>query len=146
MTLRRLTPINGDAVLPLADAKQQCRVLHNDEDALIAALRDAAIAHVEKLSGIALAPADFEWSTRRYTESELPMRPVTAVTATEADGITTATFTAGIATPADAPDLIAAVRLMLGHLYAHREAVGSVMAELPLGVQALVDLNRRILV
>lgn len=49
-------------------------------------------------------------------------------------------YTAGFATvPAD---LVAAVKLWSGHLFANREAVGAPMSEVPLALQALVAPNR----
>lgn len=44
----------GEALLPLADAKAHLRVLEDDEDDLIAALRDAAIDAVEQYTGLRL--------------------------------------------------------------------------------------------
>lgn len=80
MTLLRLTPLDGDAIIPLDDAKAQLRVRHSSEDALIGSLRDAAIGHIERVSGIALATASFRWSTRTFPErAQLPMRPVSAL-------------------------------------------------------------------
>lgn len=46
----------GEAVLPLDLAKAHLRVLHDDEDDLIAALRDAAIVMVEEYTGLVLNP------------------------------------------------------------------------------------------
>jgi uncharacterized phiE125 gp8 family phage protein len=80
VTLRRLTPLDGEAILPLADAKKHLRVLEDTHDAVIEALRDAAVGHIERLSGIALAPASFRWSLRSFPcRIELPMRPVTGL-------------------------------------------------------------------
>lgn len=49
------------------------------------------------------------------------------------------TFSAGFAEGAAPPSLLQAVRLMLGHMFANREAVlvGVVAAEVPLGVAAM---------
>lgn len=174
--LRRLTPLNGDAILSLADAKTQCRVLHDDDDADIVAYRNAAVAHVERVSGVILAPADFEWTGWSFP-GELPVRPVTsvAVSYSGADGVPVAcagaqyvgdrllpapgeawpytyrgvkvAFTAGLTSPNDAPDLLAAVRLMVGHLYANREAVTDrTVNEVPLAVDALIQSHRRVMV
>lgn len=46
----------GEALLPLAAAKAHLRVLHDDEDDLIDALRDAAVTMVEQFTGLVLAP------------------------------------------------------------------------------------------
>lgn len=180
MTLTRVTPLDGEAILPLADAKLHLRVTHDEEDSLIEALRDAAVSHVERVSGIALAPGDWRWTLSRFpSRIELPIAPVTAVdgvTYLDADGASqtytdarlvdgavypaaggswpyaydgvTVEFTAGLSDPGEAPELTAAAKLMLGHLYAHREAVqvGQTPTELPLGVQALIDTYRKVLV
>lgn len=46
----------GEALLPLDAAKQHIRVLHDDEDDLIEALRDAALTMVEQYTGLVLGP------------------------------------------------------------------------------------------
>ena len=48
--------VYGEALLPLADAKAWCRVLHDDDDDLIAALRDAAIDMVEQYANLRMGP------------------------------------------------------------------------------------------
>lgn len=84
MPLTRLTPLDGESIIPLLEAKQHLRVEHDDthEDALIASLRDAAIAHVERVSGVILAEAEFMWTAPRFSGCvELPVRPVRTVDA-----------------------------------------------------------------
>lgn len=77
MPLTRLTPLDGDAILPLKDAKEQVRVTHDDEDNTITVLRDAAIRNVERVSGVILAPTEFRWTAPRFGASiELPVGPV----------------------------------------------------------------------
>jgi uncharacterized phiE125 gp8 family phage protein len=175
MNLTRLTPIDGEAVLPLAEARAQVRVMHNAEDALLSALRDAAVGHVERESGVILAPAQFRWLLRSFPgRVDLPLRPVVAinsVTYLDTDGIeqeypgarlvggsvypatsghwpcayhyAAVTFTAGLDAPTDAPELIAAAKLMIGHLWENRSASSErAMAELPLGVDALIGTYR----
>lgn len=177
--LTRLTPLDGESILPLADAKAHLRVLHDDEDALIEQLRDAAISHVERVSGVALGESEWRWSRSAFvTPVDLPIGPVTelgevahtdgdgeAVTYTgarlvdgkvypvwneawpTANGYAAVTFTAGLASSDDAPELIAAVKLFLGHLYVNREAVSEkAMQEVPLAVDALIQTHRVVLV
>lgn len=180
MPLTRITPLDGDTILPLADAKAHLRVTHDDEDALISSLRDAAVGHVERVSGIALAEGDWLWSMRRFpARVDLPMGPVSAlgdVSYLDSEGAeqtyadarlvgssvfpavngswptayeqASVEFTAGLASADEAPELVAAAKLLLGHLYENREAVnvGNITTELPLGVQALIDTYRAVLV
>lgn len=180
MPITRVTPLDGDTILPLADAKAHLRVSHTSEDSLIASLRDAAIGHVERVSGVALASGDWRWTLRGFpARVDLPMRPVTAlgdvkyydadgVEQTYADarlvdgavlpaangvfptayGFASIEFTAGLASSDEAPELTAAVKLLLGHFYANREAVvtGTIATELPLSVNALIDTYRAVLV
>lgn len=51
------------------------------------------------------------------------------------------TFTVGYTTPPK--NLIAAVLLLVGHLYATRHAAGDAIKEVPLGVETMVGLSRR---
>lgn len=77
----------GEAVLPLADAKAHCRVLDDDEDDLIAALRDAAVQMVEHYCGVRLTdiggspPLVWRGETlpSGATPVEMGVRPITAI-------------------------------------------------------------------
>ena len=63
----------------------------------------------------------------------------------DSTGAVTITFSAGFADVAqEAPSLVTAVKLMLGHLFMNREAVmsGAAANELPLGFKAMCDLHR----
>lgn len=180
MTLTRVTPLAGETILPIEDAKAHLRVTHSSEDTLIEALRDAAIGHVERVAGVALAEGTWRWTLRSFpSRIDLPMGPVTtvdAVTYFDADGAeqtyadarlvngsaypaaggswptaydsVTVEFTAGLASASDAPELLAAVQLLLGHFYINREAIniGNIVNELPLGVDALIGTYRKVLV
>lgn len=180
MSLTRTTALDGEAILPLADCKLHLKVETEDEDALIADIRDAAILHIERVSGVILAPSDFRWTMRRFAARvDLPNGPATALgevtyhdelgeAATYtgarlvdgavypavgeiwpyANGYAAVNYTAGLASPDDAPQLLAAVKLLLGHWYANREAVneGASNTVLPLGVDALVQTSLKILV
>jgi len=177
MPLTRLTPLDGESILSLADCKAHLRVLHNEEDAVITSLRDAAIAQVERLSGVILATADFRWTAPRFASAVcLPVRPITEIgdvahlddagasvtyagarivsgkvypavggSFPAANGQASVEFTAGVESPDEVPGLIAAVKLLLGHWFANREATGD-EKELPFGVQYLIDSHRQVLV
>jgi len=74
----------GEALLPIAEAKEQLRVLEDDDDALIAAMRDAAIATVEDYTGLVLGPrTGLVWraeSLPRYSNAlPLGVRPATGL-------------------------------------------------------------------
>lgn len=74
----------GEALLPIAEAKAQLRVLEDDDDALIAVMRDAAIATVEDYTGLVLGPrTGLVWraeSLPRYSNAlNLGVRPATAL-------------------------------------------------------------------
>lgn len=171
--LTRISPIDGEAILTIEEAREQVRVLDNRQDAIIGALRRAAIAHVEKASGVILAPSSFTWQTSRFPGGgiTLPVKPVTAInsiTHFDADGATTnypgarligrevhpanrgvwpsangwvsVSFSAGLDNVEDtAPDLLAAVRLLLGHLFENREgSTDKALKEIPMGISALI--------
>jgi len=81
MTLERLTALDGEAILPLTDAKLHLKVDADTDDTLIRALRDEALSHVEEMSGWALAEGSFRWTARRFADRiELPIRPVKEIT------------------------------------------------------------------
>lgn len=179
MKLTRVSPLDGEAILPLADCKTHLRVSHDSENTLIGSLRNAAIGHVERVSGVALASGQWRWTLKRFTSRiDLPMGPATAVDAVtylDADGAkqtyadarlidgqvypsaggswptaydsVVVEFTAGLESADEAPELLAAVMLLLGHLYLHREATtADALKEVPLGVDALIGTYRKVLV
>jgi len=186
-TINPATPIDGEAVLPLVDAKAHLRVLDDDEDALIEALRTAAIDWIERHCGVALGRRSFVlshsdggfWGAAPlrlpigpvisvegvgYLDSAGTVQALVAVTdwrlASNAlvpvaggiwpatlcgPGAITVSFTAGYADAlAEAPALVAAVKMLLGHLYKFREAVisGVSISEVPFGVTALCAAYR----
>lgn len=76
----------GDAILSVPDCKAHLRVLHDSEDELIAALRDAAIEYVERYCGVKLGPVTgLTWRSQLLPANphfsiSLAVRPVTSVT------------------------------------------------------------------
>jgi uncharacterized phiE125 gp8 family phage protein len=91
VSLTRITPLDGEAIIPLETIKFQAHITHAIEDATLAAFRDAAVGQVENASGFALAEAQFRWTMPRFaTRIALPVRPVVsvdAITYTDAGGI-----------------------------------------------------------
>ena len=170
--LHRLTPIDGEAILTLEECKRHLRVRHQEDDAAIEAYRLSAIAFVERQASTALLPADFRVEAVRFEDLRtLPIHPVQSVISavhhdsagTEVayaprlqagrlrpvqggtwpyeNGYASVTFEAGHLDPPD--DLIAAVKLMLGHLYSNRSAVMSGGAvEVPLAIDSLISSHR----
>lgn len=179
-TLTRVSALDGDAILTLAECKSHLRVTHSNEDTLITSLRNSAIGHVERVSGVALASGTWRWTMPRIpARIDLPMGPVTAIgdiTYTDSNeaaatystgrlvygsvhpalgdswpvanyGDVAIEFTAGLASATDAPELLAAVKLLLTHLYENRSATenGNVIPrEVPFGVDALIDDYRKV--
>lgn len=95
--LTALEPADGDAILPLADARAHLNLTADDSfhDTAVIALRDAAIDFVEGYSGKALSPRQFEWSADRFTSSiALPVGPISsdgaAISYYDSDGADTA--------------------------------------------------------
>lgn len=88
---------------------------------------------------VALAASAYRWS--EYS----PRRVLSGSAYLFIAGEVRTRFTAGYAPGAAPASLVAAVKLMLGHLYANREAVISASAsELPMGIEALCRGHRRI--
>lgn len=189
-TISPASPIDGEVILPLDDAKAHLRVLSNDEDTLIAVLRDAAIDWVERHCGVALSSRDFVMSGTGFDIAApidgtllLPIVPVSAVSSIsylDASGVSqtlsgsgwrlasnmlaltagsswpatlrgpgavTVTFTAGFADAlAEAPALVAAVKLLLGQMFKFREEIvsGTIVQAVPLGVQRLCESYRSV--
>ena len=76
----------------IAELKEQLRIDHSDEDALLGAKITAARRHVENLTGTAIAPATYEFFLDSFplAEIELPRAPVISVSTVSyigADGI-----------------------------------------------------------
>jgi uncharacterized phiE125 gp8 family phage protein len=79
-TITRPAPVDGEAVLPIVDAKAHLRVLHDDEDPLIEALRDAAIDWVERYCSVSLGVRSYVWHGSGLCDAVmLPIGPVVAV-------------------------------------------------------------------
>ena len=146
----------------LADAKEHLRVDHDDEDTVIAALLDTAVAHLDGWSGVlgrAIMPQTWRVSAP-VGDVVLPMPDVTAasvdygdgpvvldVTATGAGPVVTldqdADVTFTCAMPAHLlPAVKGAVLMLVAHWYATREAVSGAMAPVPMAADALISALR----
>lgn len=78
--LAPLSTVNGEAVLPLAAAKEHLRIVIDDEDDLIAALRDAAVDFVQKFTEIQLSAQVRTWTGQFCAEGIVTgVRPITAI-------------------------------------------------------------------
>lgn len=138
------------------------RVDHTEDDTLIEALVASATAHLDGWTGVlgrCIMPQTWK-ITADAGEIVLPMPDVTAATAAYEAGTTAlaitatalgpcvtlteacdVTFTCGL--PARLlPAAQAAIKLLVGHWYANREAIGDVGAEIPLAVDSLVTAMR----
>jgi uncharacterized phiE125 gp8 family phage protein len=79
-------PIDGDTILPLADARVHLNLTANDtfHDAAVTGARDAAISWTENYTGQSFQERDFLWETDQFRcEMRLPIGPVTEVTDVE---------------------------------------------------------------
>ena len=150
-------------VVTLADMKAHLRVEHSADDALIGALHDAAVAHLDGWRG-ALGRAilsqvwrqDYEdWGTG---DLALPLPDVSAATGELLQGLggpfvrfeefpdadlVRIQFTCALPTQL-LPVVQTAVKLMVGTWYENREAVitGTTATTVPLAVEALIDAVR----
>lgn len=80
LTVTPAAPIDGDAVIPLVAAREFLRVDGNDEDATIAALRDAALVAIERHCAVSLTSR--QWVATfdgLHGSLRFPVSPVTAV-------------------------------------------------------------------
>lgn len=83
-----LVPVGyGESILSLAAAKAHCRVISDDDDDLIAALRDAAVDAVEQMTMLYLAArTDLQWVGAGFgADMVLGKGPNAVVTAIEYD-------------------------------------------------------------
>ena len=156
-----------EPVVAVADLRAHLRVVGTHDDAVIAGLHDAAVAHLDGWRGVlGRAIRSQVWRVTATGEGPhlLPMPDVTAIAATvgggpvaveseltvrgaqvTVPGVTgdaVVTFTCEM--PAQLrPAAEMAVKLMVGHWYEHREAVGpSSIVALPLAVDALIGALR----
>lgn len=114
--LRTRTPATDEPVT-LEEAKAHLAVIHAADDLLISALIVAAREVVERATAYALVVASYEWTPMGERCAPLPIEPGT-VTSAEGERPLLFNTTPG---PVPAP-LRAAILLLVGDLYANREA------------------------
>lgn len=174
----------GESLLPLAACKAHLKIEADDEDEdeLIAALRDAAVNAVEQYANLRMAPvagmvATFAGFATRLRPGIGPSATMTVTGIGYIDGSgadqvlapgawrvepggaimapvggswpiggydVAITFDVGFPVGACPAGLIAAAKLMLGHLHANRSAIvtSGAVGELPLGFVMLCDQHR----
>ena len=151
-----------DLPVSLDQAKDHCRVDHNEDDALIETLVAAATGHLDGWTGVlgrCLLPQTWKVSAEAG-DVVLPFPDVTAATAAYAAGDAPLTITATALGPCvtltEACDVTftcamperllatarVAILLIVGHWYANRESVGANLAEVPLTADALITQMR----
>lgn len=160
-------------VVALADLRAHLRVDHLDDDAVITSLEAAAVAHLDGWTGIlgrAIRPQVWRQEFAAGEPVRLAMPDVTTITVVAFDAAgdevsVTATLKADYRGPwvdvvgaydtlrvtytcamtaTQLPAAQIAVKLLVGHWYANREAVtvGAAPSELPFAVDALVKAMR----
>lgn len=124
-------------VVTLTDMKEHLRVLHDDEDLMIQSLTDAAVSWLDGWDGVlgrCVMP-----QTWRIDAADLVAGfrlPDVTDAVEETDGSLTVTC----AMPVEKlPSVQMAVKLLVGHWYLHREAVGERMEAQPMAVRALLE-------
>lgn len=171
MTPPVLVTAPASPVVDLADLKEHLRVDISDDDALITALETAAVAHLDGWKGIlgrAILSQVWQQEFAAGECARLLMPDVVSVEVTGFDDLGSevnvtgvlkydfrgsyveiegnyATVTVDYTCAMPAQQLPAAqhtVKLLVGHWYEHREAVGSAKVPLPIAVDALVTAMR----
>lgn len=136
--LRLLVPATEEPV-SLAEAKTHLVLLHDSDDVLITAFIAAAREVVEQQTGYALVEASYAWSPIGRGRTLPPIEP--AVVTSEWDDYPILFTTV----PGPAPAALrAAILLLVGDLYANREASVEGLSENP-AVDRLVFPYRRVL-
>lgn len=162
--MRLVRVSQADLPLSLAEAKEQCRVLHADEDAFIGSLAEVAVEKVAAMSGLVLANEVWELTVSDPVGAVcLPKAPVSALISVAGDtdvsaytlsingddatvsgpwpsGDVAIRFAAGGGCPVM---LKHSMRLLVAHWYRVREAADEAMQEPPYAVEALVSEHRR---
>ncbi|MCC0809052.1 phage gp6-like head-tail connector protein [Methylobacterium sp. W2] len=160
--MRAVVVVPPDPLITTAQAKKHLRVEHGDDDEYIADLVAVATGWLdgpEGWLGRALGLQTLELVTPAWawaSDRRLPLPPLVEIvseTAAADERSTTVRFVAGYGFTGDGDEkkwlgpapIRHAILLMVGHLYANREAVTSSQAkpeQLPMGVEALLSNTR----
>jgi uncharacterized phiE125 gp8 family phage protein len=163
----------ADPVISVEDAKTHLNIMHEDDDEYILTLINAATAMIDGPNGIGIALQPQTWRVTLDTISHhftLPFRPVRSITGITIGAETIApdlySFDPDLsslycATPIrstpsarvkiefevgydEVPeDLRHALRMIVAHLYANREAVTAAkLEEVPMAVRTILDRHR----
>lgn len=150
----------------LPDAKRQCRVVDDEEDALIYGLIEAAHERAELETCYAYGAGEWVIEVDPCGEIELPIWPVNSVVSVEHDGEPFAAYTlrrSGRTAFLDADEWPGAVEirvnaggemphtvrmailLMVAHWFDSRATASEKqMVEIPYGARALLEMHRRV--
>lgn len=144
------------------EARENLRVLHDDEDLVIQRLIDAAHRRVQQETGNLYGAQEWEAIgavTRRYAPDLRPITGLVSALDGAGDPIPGVVLDAGVFTAPEWPvglvairftagqdmpeDLQQAMHLLVAQWYENRSATTDVVKELPLGATALMALHRR---
>jgi len=132
----------ADPVVSLSDLKDHLRIDADDENDLIKALEQAAVAHLDGWSGIlgrAIMPQEWsqDFAPGEPVRCALPNADILSEQRFE-DGRMRLTYSASLPT-AQLPAVQMAVKLLVGHWYEHREAASEAkLHTMPKAVDALL--------
>lgn len=153
---------DSDPVLDVQDIQAHLNLFHSDEIAYLATLIEVANAFIEGPNGIGVALTPKRWRVALTDcHCRLPLRPVRSIVSVTRDGQPVdysfdgddgsidcrdfkgakVTFDAGYDNvPAD---LLHAIRMIVGHLYANREATSTMKLEtVPMAVETILNRYR----
>jgi len=84
--LTALEPAIGEDILPLAALKARLRIMHDDEDEDLEAMRAQAIDYVERYSGVSLQSRSFQMTDKQFVRAiPLLIGPVVSIDAISYD-------------------------------------------------------------
>lgn len=147
-------PVEPPVSLPLV--KNNMRIDHEEDDALIEALMDAAVAHLDGWNGAlrrTIMPQTWrvramgagtiilpfpDVSEARFEGVPLDLEETDRGFSVRVDKGGNIDFDCGLSDE-DLPTARAIILMLVAHWYAHREAVGETKAKIPLGAEMLIS-------